>query len=688
MKNLVIIWLAVSSLYCSGQTKDPSFEEVISLRSVGTPVISADGKTVAFTVRTADWDQNEFDSEIWISRGGGQAFQATQATKGSSNAPNFSPDNKWLAFLSDRGGKNQIYVMRLEGGEAFAITAEKENISDLEWHSSGKKILFTKTDSEDKKKKDEEKRYGGFATDDKEFALTHLWQVDFKPDLRNPSELPCYQSVDSLRAKSGCLNLAKPERLTEGEFTITSFKGSPDGILVAFNHQPNPLINSFIKSDISLIDINSKKVSALVVNKSADGLAAWSPDSKEVLFTSSENDTTSNFYKNSKLFAIEVNGKKVRRLGTKLDEDFGGQFSWQQDGIYFTLWNKMNRLLYKIDPKSGDHTVFLNSPEQIFSATFSKTGQFAINAKENDQLNEIYISPIVSPKLQRVTSINDQIKSWRIAKSEIISWKSKDGATIEGVLHKPDDYDPNKKYPLLVVIHGGPTGIDYPTPVPAYVYPIVQWLNKGALVLRPNYRGSAGYGEAFRSLNVENLGVGDAWDVISGVEYLDSKGLINKNRMGCMGWSQGGYISAFLTTTTDIFKGISVGAGISDWATYYVNTDIHPFTRQYLKATPWSDPEIYKKTSPISYINQAKTPTLIQHGEFDKRVPIPNAYELLQGLRDHGVESELIVYKGFGHGITKPKERLAANWHNWKWFGKYIWNEEIELPITETIDKK
>lgn len=688
MKNLVIIWLAVSSLYCSGQTKDPSFEEVISLRSVGTPVISADGKTVAFTVRTADWDQNEFDSEIWISRGGGQAFQATQATKGSSNAPNFSPDGKWLAFLSDRGGKNQIYVMRLEGGEAFAITAEKESISDLEWHPSGKKILFTKPDSEDKKKKDEEKRYGGFSTDDKEFTLTHLWQVDFNPDLRNPSELPCYQSVDSLRAKAGCLSLAKPERLTEGEFTITSFKISPDGSTVAFNHQPNPLINSFIKSDISLIDLNSKKVTALVMNKSADGLAAWSPDSKEVLFTSNENDTTSNFYKNSKLFAIEVNGKKVRRLGAKLDEDFGGQFSWQQDGIYFTLWNKMNRPLYKINPKSGDHTVFLNSPEQIFSASFSNMGQFAINAKGNDQLNEIYVSPIVSPKLQRITSINEQIKSWRVAKSEIISWISKDGATIEGVLHKPDNYDPKKKYPLLVVIHGGPTGIDYPTPVPAYVYPIVQWLNKGALVLRPNYRGSAGYGEAFRSLNVENLGVGDAWDVISGVEYLDSKGLIDKSKMGCMGWSQGGYISAFLTTTTNIFKAISVGAGISDWSTYYVNTDIHPFTRQYLKATPWSNPEIYKKTSPISYINQAKTPTLIQHGEFDKRVPIPNAYELLQGLRDHNVDSELIVYKGFGHGITKPKERLAATWHNWKWFGKYIWNEEIELPITETTDKK
>jgi dipeptidyl aminopeptidase/acylaminoacyl peptidase len=232
------------------------------------------------------------------------------------------------------------------------------------------------------------------------------------------------------------------------------------------------------------------------------------------------------------------------------------------------------------------------------------------------------------------------------------------------------------------VIHGGPTGVDLPDPVPAYVYPIMQWTEKGALVLRVNYRGSAGYGEKFRSLNVRNLGVGDMWDVMSGIDYLNKKGMIDTTRMGAMGWSQGGYISAFLTTNTNVFKAISVGAGISDWVTYYVNTDITPFTRQYLKATPWSDMAIYQKTSPMTNINNASTPTLIQHGEFDKRVPIPNAYQLYRGLQDRGIPSKLIVYKGFGHGITKPKERLAAVWHNWQWFNKYVFGEpEESMPL-------
>jgi len=143
-----------------------------------------------------------------------------------------------------------------------------------------------------------------------------------------------------------------------------------------------------------------------------------------------------------------------------------------------------------------------------------------------------------------------------------------------------------------------------------------------------------------------------------------------------MGWSQGGYISAFLTTNTDKFKALSVGAGISDWMTYYVNTDITPFTIQYLKANPWDDPEIYAKTSPITNIKNARTPTLIQHGEFDQRVPIPNGYELYRGLKDQGVPVKMIVYKGYGHGITKPKSVRAVLQHNWEWFNKWIWGEE------------
>lgn len=677
--RLVILLVAISQAALGQHV--PTFEEVISLRSVGGVQLSPDGKTVVYTVQSTDWNENRYDTEIWLCHEGGKPFQLTNNVKNASTNPLFSPDGQWLAFLSDRGNKTQIYVLRLSGGEARALTREEEGISFFDWHPDGKRFVFVKNESEEKTKKEREKRYGAFETDDKEFSLSHLWQIDFVPDMADPSEKPCYETTDSLKLKAGCIQWPKAKRITEGNFTVTNFSVSPDGMKIAFSHQPDPLINSFAKSDISWMDIETKKVNRIVNNLSSDSFEDWSPDSKEILYTTNLNDSVSNFYANSKLFAINIETKASRQLAKNLDEDLGG-LSWEANGIYTSMYNKTKRVLYRIDPATGAHTIFKNSPDQIFGFSFSKNGRaLAFVGKNGDQLSEVWLDGNGSTTM--VSNFNDQIKDWKTAQSEVISWKSKDGATIEGVLHKPKNYDATKKYPLLVVIHGGPTGIDSPTPVPGGVYPIVQWLDKGCLVLRPNYRGSAGYGESFRSLNVKNLGVGDMWDVMSGIDYLDKKGIIDKTKMGSMGWSQGGYISAFLTTNTNVFKAISVGAGISNWTTYYVSTDIHPFTRQYLKATPWSDELIYKKTSPMTNINNAKTPTLIQHGEFDKRVPISNAYELLQGLRDKKVPSELIVYKGFGHGINKPKERLAANWHNWQWFNKYVWGEKVELPVTD-----
>ncbi|MDQ3419874.1 MAG: prolyl oligopeptidase family serine peptidase, partial [Acidobacteriota bacterium] len=274
---------------------------------------------------------------------------------------------------------------------------------------------------------------------------------------------------------------------------------------------------------------------------------------------------------------------------------------------------------------------------------------------------------------------SEQAKPFVLGTRELISWKSTDGTPIEGVLIKPANFDPSKKYPLLCIIHGGPTGIDRPALLApdARYYPSDIWVGRGALVLKVNYRGSAGYGEAFRQLNVRNLGVGDAWDVLSGVDHLVKKGWVDPQRVASMGWSQGGYISAFLTASSDRFKAISVGAGISNWATYYYNTDITPFTIQYLGDDPIDDPEVYQKTSPMSYIKKARTPTLIQHGELDRRVPIANAYELRQGLEDRGVKTELIVYKGFGHGITKPRSQRAVMHHNLAWFNHYLFGDPL-----------
>ena len=689
MKSIVFfLFFSVISFTTLAQSNATnSFEQWISLRQAGGTQISSDGKQVVYTVTSTNWSGNNYDTEIWLSRDGGKPFQLTQTQNGSSNAASFSPDSKWISFIADRGNKRQLYLIAVEGGEAFAITQDEDGIGGYEWSPDGTKIAITKTETDSKKEKSTKDRYGAFGIEGEEYKLSHLWLLNFDIDsIRNAGLLPCYdQKADSsiVKKNSSCITLPKAQRLTEGNFTVTNFGWSPDGKQIAFNRQPDPLINSSAYSDIALVSVEDKKIKTIVANPGGDYFQQWHPEGKSILYASSVNDTLSNYYKNERNFIYTLSSAMTREILTTVDEN-KNIYEWNSNGIIFGRNVKMKNAVYIFNPGTGSTSELNTGMDLPGFLSFSKDGtSMAVSGRNFDQLNEVWVGKTGTTP-QRITDMTSQLKGWKVPLNEIIRWKSKDGTEIEGVLLKPADYDPKKKYPLLVVIHGGPTGIDRPEPAPGYVYPIMQWCEKGALVLRVNYRGSAGYGEKFRSLNVRNLGVGDMWDVMSGVDYLSGKGIIDTSRMGCMGWSQGGYISAFLTTNTNRFKAISVGAGISNWVTYYVNTDITPFTKQYLQANPWADMNIYLKTSPMTNINKASTPTLIQHGEFDRRVPIPNAYELYRGLQDRKIPSRLIVYKGFGHGINKPKERLAAVWHNWQWFNHYVFGEKMEeLPTGE-----
>jgi dipeptidyl aminopeptidase/acylaminoacyl peptidase len=659
-----------------------SFHKWLSIAQAGAAVLSPDGANIAYTVTTTDWKENSYHTEIWLSRQNHPPFQLTHNSKSSSSL-RWSPDSKWIAFLSDRGDKTQIYLISAEGGEAFPLTKEDEGINSFAWSPDGHQIAFIRSDADSKALKTIKDNYGAFGEEGKDYKLSHLWLIRFSLDSLTDPGLQTDSSA-----------LPTPTRLTSGNFTVTDLRWSPAGTLIAYNRQPDPYIPSSIHAAIDVLDPTTHKVTTTIADPAGDQLIAWSPDGSSLLYSSSVNDTTSNFYTNNRLFIIPVSTTTAappsttnpaptaappaatapREIAANFDENKSVQ-DWNPKGIFFIALQHTQTRLFLIDPASGEVALAPVPCDIVNNVSFSMDGgQMAWSGRRFSGLTEI------NTPARSLTRLSDQLKGWPLPINEVIQWKSKDGATIEGILLKPANYDPKKKYPLLVVIHGGPTGVDFPEPVPTYVYPIAQWCEKGALVLRVNYRGSAGYGEKFRALNVRNLGVGDMWDVMSGIDYLNKKGLIDTSRMGCMGWSQGGYISAFLTTHTTVFKAISVGAGISDWATYYVSTDITPFTRQYLKATPWEDKAIYEKTSPITTINQAQTPTLIQHGELDHRVPIPDAYELYRGLQDRHIPSRLIVYKGFGHGITKPKERLAAIWHNWQWFAKYIWNEDVTIP--------
>jgi len=673
-----LVWGAVLVVSASAQetaktaqapaSPTPTIDQSLEWQSAFNPKISSDGKCVVYEVQKTNWEENAFERNLWIGDvSSGDTHSLTTAKKSSTN-PEWSPDGRWIAFLSDRPGqlagtpegKKQLYVISAKGGEAQQVMKVENDVSDFEWAPDSKHIAFSMSDPETKAMKDRKEKYGEYSLVHGDYSMTHLWIVEFS---------------------SGSMMAAEPKRLTEGDkFSVEDFSWSPDGTRIAFSAQKDPDLISIDSADLYVLNVSDKAVKKIVNTAGPDTNPHWSPDGKKIAFQTAAGSQYF-FYTDGRIGVVSADGGAVQILTESFDED-PSLVGWGPDGIYFGATQKTAAHLFRLNPANGA-VEKVSAPDGMVAGGFSFSRdykQVAYRAALDNQYAEIYTTSVAPWQGKKLTAMGEQLKGFTLAHREVVSWKSGDGTTIEGVLYTPPNFDAKKKYPLLVVIHGGPTGVDQPVVNADRYYPIERFAAKGAVVLRPNYRGSAGYGEKFRSLNVRNLGVGDYADVISGVDSLIAKGFVDKDRVGSMGWSQGGYISAYITTFSDRFKAVSVGAGISDWSTYYVNTDITPFTRQYLHATPWDDPEIYWKTSPISNIAKARTPTLIQHGENDRRVPIPNAYELRQALEDRGVPVKMVVYKGFGHGITKPKQQRAVMEENEKWFAQYIWGEKPEEP--------
>jgi dipeptidyl aminopeptidase/acylaminoacyl peptidase len=686
----------------------PTLDQLLSVRSAAKPKVSPDGLLVCYEVSETDWKENAYVSHLWIAEARtGRSFQLTHGKKTSDNAQ-WSPDGRWIAFLTDRESgaiapledesearekkeekeekksdrkadrkddakpdARQIWLISPSGGEAWQLTRHGAGIDAFRWSPDGTRIALVAPVPETKAAKDRKEKYSDYEVFEQDFDQNQLWVVDVGAAGKTGRPADARQIV-----KDRKLNVGEPS-------------WSPDGTRIAFSGSANPLLSFAGTSDIYIVDLaQDDVVTKVVALEGPDRNPRFSPDGTGLAFETSFAQPYF-YYANSHIASVRVadvlkkpatKPEDVVDLTPKFDEQ-PSLLDWSKAGVSFRAQQKTTSHLFHLDPATK--VIERITPDGFFlgDAGLSPDGStVAFTASDASSVSEVFVSPAAKggfvPK--KLTDMNAQFAGFALGTVEMVSWKSKDGATIEGVLHKPADYDLSKKYPLLVVIHGGPTGVSRPVLAPANrYYPIEQFLAKGALVLEPNYRGSAGYGYQFRSLNVRNLGIGDMWDVLSGIDALIAKGIVDPARLGSMGWSQGGYISAFLTTNTDRFKAISVGAGISDWATYYVNTDITPFTRQYLHATPWDDPQIYASTSPITNIRKAKTPTLIQHGDKDKRVPPPNAFELYRGLVDVGVPARLILYAGFGHPITKPKSNRAVLQHNLDWFGHYVFGEPI-----------
>lgn len=643
----------------------PSVDDLLNLKTARGAEISPSGNYVAYSVSETDWDQDAFVTHLWLAdAASGKTWQLTRGKK-SENSPAWSPDGKWLAFTREaEGGKSQLFVIRPDGGEAMLLTKSETGVQNFRWSPDGTQIAYS---AAEKRTEERKKQLGEFEVVRRDYSHSHLWTISVADAMRAP--------------------VAGVQRTKGNAYSVGGFAWAPEGKRISFSATRNPDLIQGATSDIYVLTLEGNAVKKIVDQPGPDRGPVWSPDGKQIAFNSAMGSPKF-FHANTRIAVVPAEGGTPRSISDAFDEQ-PSIVEWRAEGVYFTGLQKTTVKAYRADPATGRITTISDGIAGSDLSLTSDGRMAALSIGNASQMTEVYVTDVAKWVPRKLTDMTAQVKGWTLPVSEVISWKSRDGAEIEGVLTRPADFDATKKYPLLCVIHGGPTGIDMPQKVsgPRY-YPTDIWAARGAVILRVNYRGSAGYGERFRQLNVGNLGVGDAWDVESGVDHLIGKGWVDAKKVGVMGWSQGGYISAFLTASSTKFAAVSVGAGISNWATYYYNTDITPFTLQYLGADPAADPAIYQRTSPMTYIKQAKTPTLIQHGELDRRVPIANAYELRQGLEDRGVPVEMIVYKGYGHGITKPKSMRAVMRHNQEWFGHYIWGDASPDFVQPVLPKE
>lgn len=654
------------------KNKYMKIEEVVSLPWMESVSISEDGRYASYVKRTTDWKDNAYRNHIWVYESECKRHYPITTGKNESNNPLWSPKNNYLGYITEVGEKDdkkgQIVVKSFDELNGVQITNNKEGINSFRWSPDGKGIFYTATEEDSKELKRRKEIYGDFEYIDKEYKNDSLYYIEIDKALQGIKESGdapknTAENDKEEQAKDYAVQLTNPK-----DFHISDFDISPDGKKIVFVATPTSSIIDD-NTDLCILDIETKNVTKLKVTAKLSSSVSFSPDGKKVAYLRAPRDKKcyeTEVEENYILEIYDLDRNETINSFKEFDKSIM-QHKWTSKGI-FAVWQDRARLLAGFIQENGETKLLCDDAIcLIWDAAITSDGENAAYIKiAKDETFEFYLNG------QKITNDSKAYEDKLLSHKELVTWETKDGLEIEGVLSLPQDFDSKKKYPLLVVIHGGPTWASFPVHNMIRNYPIEQFIEKGFIVLEPNYRGSSGYGSKFLTANHRMLGIGDYEDVISGVDMLIEKGFADKERVGVMGWSQGGYISAFCATYSNRFKAISVGAGISNWVTYYVNTDITTFTREYLGANPWKDKEIYEKTSPMTYINSACTPTLIQHGDKDGRVPTPNAFELYRGLKDMGVETELVIFKGMQHGPTKPGLHRAIMEQNLDWFVKHI----------------
>lgn len=631
--------------------------QCLKMKNITAVRVSPNGTKVLYAVREAVMtdDRSEYVNQVYLANSdGSNSIQLTKGDKNSSN-PKWSPDGNWIAFSSARDGKNNIYLLPLGGGEAEKITDTKNGVNDFSWSPDGKMIAYTMTDgandAEEKNKKGKNDWYY-FGEEIKQSRLYLLWLNE--------------------KDTSG---KSKWKLLTKENRNVISFDWSPDSKWIVYTHGASQLTNDATYSDITMVNISNGEKKNVANTGAGESDALFSPDGKYIAYVVSEDPVV--WGGKNWINIVPVQGGPIKKL-VATPNDLTNLLAWSADGSHVYV-GENNKTLYSIYQLGLDGKEIkewnTGSNDLLGTASLNSTGTYWGFVLQNpSKPGEAYISGSTHFSPAKISDVNKDIANNPVPKTELIRWKSFDGKEIEGLLTYPLNYEPGKKYPLILNVHGGPAGVFTQNFIASNqtTYPLAAFAEMGIFVLRPNPRGSGGYGVAFRLANMRDWGGADFRDLMTGVDFVLKMGVTDENKLGVMGWSYGGFMSSWIVGHTDRFKAASIGAPVVDLSFQNMTDDIPGFLSSYMKADPWADWAVYDAHSPLRFVQNVKTPVMLQHGEADARVPTNNSTMFYHALKRRGVPVRLLVLPRQPHGPTEPKMILKVMQSNTEWFEKYI----------------
>jgi dipeptidyl aminopeptidase/acylaminoacyl peptidase len=647
---LCLVGVFAAPVMAQQQKRAMSFVDIMEMPLVQDPQLSPDGRQVAFVMSKADWKANRPIAHIYrINADGTNQVQLTFNERGETS-PRWSPDGKTLAFLArrDNDASNQIYLLDVDGGEARRVTTHATAPGNISWATDGTSIYFSATDAKTADEREKDRVQDDvFAFEETNFKQRHLWLTDLQ---------------------------GKSKRLSSGDFSVMSYQVSDDGTKVVMVRAPSPLLEHEPLGEVWVMDVAGSNARQLTKNLVPETDPSLSPDNSTVAFLAAANERFENYY-NDKIFLVPVSGGEARLLIADASYQVEN-IEWAPDGksLFFMANMGVHNELMRVDIASREATSLTNDEHSIGGWSFVPSAKMHIFTRNTPtRASEVYTlsaGDFVEPK--RVTNVFEYIgRQFKLARQHKLTWTGQDGQTVEGLLYYPLDYVAGRRYPLIVITHGGPEISDkygFSSDVQVYA-------GKGYAVLKPNYRGSTGYGDSFLRGMVNGYFQQAHLDVMTGVDAVIAMGLADPTKLVKMGASAGGHMTNKLITFTDRFKAASSFAGAANWISMYSQSDTRLRRSLWFGGTPFdanAPITLYWDHSPLKDVAKVKTPTLFLVGENDARVPLPQSIEMYRALKHHNVPTKLYVAPREGHGWNELRHRLFKFQIEMEWYEKHV----------------